>query len=76
MRRADLYLDQAAECLDLASKIADPDYRARLIELATNWHALAQWCDDPRGAQHRFDRSEVSGDASRSSLSRLLGRAD
>jgi hypothetical protein len=41
MRDREEYLQYAAECATLAQKVADPEARIRLLEMAKAWRDLA-----------------------------------
>ncbi len=48
MTTRDEYLKFAEECLRLAQQAADPDTRARLLDMAQAWRELADKAQNPR----------------------------
>jgi hypothetical protein len=48
MTTRDEYLTFAEECLRLAQQAADPDTRARLLDMAQAWRDLAEKAQNPR----------------------------
>jgi hypothetical protein len=42
MTQKDKYLEYAANCIALYNVMSSPDERAKLLQMAQKWHALAQ----------------------------------
>jgi hypothetical protein len=42
MKKASEYRQHAQECRDLAAKMASPDQRGQLLEMARHWEQLAR----------------------------------
>ena len=53
MTARDEYLQFAEECLRLAKQAADPDTRARLLDMAQAWRDLSDKAQNPRAKKER-----------------------
>ena len=52
MTARDEYLQFAEECLRLAQQTADPDTRARLLDMAQAWRDLSDKAQNPRAKKN------------------------
>lgn len=55
MAAPDDYRRRAAECLALAQQIANPDDKAKMLEMAEAWRRLAEWHDQQDGKKRDGD---------------------